>query len=93
MYGGGAVAVLDDFRLLTLSHDGKTQRVKARNQDKGQSQQMQETLRAFREQGRAPIPFDELMVGMQVVFAARRSLASGDAVALEDYRVVLEQGS
>ena len=37
----------------------------------------------FLASGQAPIPFDELLAGMQMVFAAKRSLASGRPVDLD----------
>ena len=78
VYGGGAVGVLDDFRRLETSVDGKRTTQKASNQDKGQSAQVAATVDAFRR-GTSPIPFGELVDGMRTVFAARRSLASGQA--------------
>lgn len=82
VYGGGAVAVLDDFRSLEIVQGGRRTRTKAANQDKGQVRQLAETVAAFRERGQAPIRFEELVAGMQAVFAARRSLASGEAVTV-----------
>ena len=79
VYGGGTVAVLDDFRRLELTQNGKRSRSKASNQDKGQAIQVAQTVEAFRTRGTAPIAFEELVVGMEVVFAARRSLVSGEA--------------
>jgi predicted dehydrogenase/threonine dehydrogenase-like Zn-dependent dehydrogenase len=82
VYGGGSVAVLDDFRTLELVKGGKQQRVKAANQDKGQSREVDETVRAFRTTGQAPIPFNELVAGMRVIFGARASVLSGQVVEL-----------
>ena len=82
VYGGGTVAVLDDFRKLEITQNGKHQRSKASNQDKGQARQIERTVEAFRTRGTAPILFDELVAGMQVIFAASRSLVSGEAEAL-----------
>jgi hypothetical protein len=40
VYGGGGIAVLDDFRELTLSRNGKrTRRPKKMSQDKGFDQE------------------------------------------------------
>lgn len=77
VFGGGQAALLDDFRVLDLYRDGKHERTKSLNQDKGQATQIAETVQAFRERGQAPIPFDEVVEAMRVVFAAQRSLASG----------------
>jgi predicted dehydrogenase/threonine dehydrogenase-like Zn-dependent dehydrogenase len=82
VFGGGVVAVLNDFRSLEIIKAGKPTRVKAANQDKGQSREIAETVKAFRSKGAAPIPFSELVAGMRVVFAARRSVLSGQPVAL-----------
>ncbi len=87
VYGGGAVAALDDFRRLEITRGGKQTRKKAMNQDKGQARQLAETVNAFRTRGAAPIPFDELVNGMQAVFAARQSLASGAPVDVTPYRL------
>ena len=76
VYGDGTVAVLDDFRKLDITQNGKHRRSKASNQDKGQALQVTQTVEAFRTRGASPIPFEELVAGMQVVFAVRRSLTS-----------------
>ncbi len=78
VYGGGAVAHLDDFRRLTVWRGGKrTVRERSAGQDKGQDAQVAATVAAFRAGPEAPIPFAELVAGMEMVFAARRSLRSG----------------
>ena len=91
VYSGGVVAMLDDFRRLDIVQNGRRTTTKSRNQDKGQSRQIEETLTAMRTRGTAPIPFDQLVTGMQVVFAANESLATRNPVAIEPYR--LEVGS
>ena len=90
VYGGGTVAVLDDFRRVEITRNGKRRRSKASNQDKGQARQVAETVEDFRTRGLSPIPFDELVVGMEVVFAARRSLVSGEAEAVGAPRLAEE---
>lgn len=82
VYGGGRVGWLDDFRSLQLGHDRDTKRTKKWSQDKGREQQITQTVAAFREKGRAPIPFRELDLGMRVIFAARQSLSTGSAVSV-----------
>ncbi len=89
VYGGGAVARLDDFRELETAKNGSTSSTSAWNQDKGQAGEMERTVRSFREQGTSPIPFNQLMAGMQAVFAARKSLRDGGPVEVSP--VVLEQ--
>jgi len=87
VYGGGRVAVLDDFRRLEVTRGGSTDTSKAWNQDKGQKKEMYETVNAFRTEGAGPISFDELVVGMQTIFAAHRSLAEGRPINVSGYRL------
>jgi polar amino acid transport system substrate-binding protein len=82
VFGGGVVAAMDDFRSLEIVKSGKPTRVRAANQDKGQSREVAETVEAFRTNGAAPIPFLELVAGMRVVFGARHSVLSGQPVTL-----------
>ncbi len=82
IYGNNTVSVLDDFRTLDITQNGKHQRTKAANQDKGQTQQVLETVQAFRKNGTAPIPASELFAGMRIIFAAHESLMSGQTVEL-----------
>ncbi len=82
VYGGNKVAILDDFRTLELTRNGRQDRHKAANQNKGQADQMKATVEAFRLHGKAPIPFEELVGDMQVVFAAKASLATGQPVKI-----------
>jgi polar amino acid transport system substrate-binding protein len=83
VYGGGVVAILDDFRSLEIAKGGKVTRTKSANQDKGQEREVSNTIEAFRTTGSAPIPFPELVATMKVIFAARQSAATGEAVDLD----------
>jgi predicted dehydrogenase/threonine dehydrogenase-like Zn-dependent dehydrogenase len=83
VFGAGGVAILDDFRALETVKAGKSTRTKSANQDKGQQREVHETIQAFRSAGAAPIPFAELVATMRVIFAARRSAASGEAVPVD----------
>lgn len=80
VYGGGGVAILDDFRSLEIAKGGQLTRMKSANQDKGQEREVNDTIEAFRTRGTSPIPFAELVATMKVIFGARRSAASGEAV-------------
>lgn len=82
VYGGGRVGWLDDFRTLERVHGGDMSRTRKWSQDKGRERQIVETVEAFRQKGQAPIPFHELHLGMQAIFAARRSLSTGSPVAI-----------
>jgi len=83
VYGGGNLAVLDDFRSLQISKNGKLTQTKAANQDKGQQREVKDTIEAFRTTGTAPIPFPELVATMRVIFAARQSASTGQPVEIE----------
>jgi len=80
--GGGAVAVLEDFRSLTITHRGRRKRWRTLARDKGHVGGLQATIEAIRAGRPAPIPFDENVVGTQAAFALRASVAVGDAIAL-----------
>jgi predicted dehydrogenase len=56
----GGVAVLDDFRKLELTRDGKTKRIKGQR-DKGHRRELQLTINAIRSGNISPIPFEELI--------------------------------
>ncbi len=75
--GGGAVAVLDDFRELTVTHRGRRTRVRAWSRDKGHAAELAATVDAVRTGAPEPIPFSEVVAGMRALFAIRRSLATG----------------
>ena len=90
VYGGGAVAALNDFRRLEITQNGSTATSRAWNQDKGQQNQVAATIDGFSVQGRAPIAFEELVAGMQVVFGAQESLGTGGPVERTPYRIAEE---
>lgn len=78
--GGGAVAVLDDFRALTVTHGGRRQRFRAWGRDKGHLAALRATVDAVRTRGPAPIGFGEIVAGMRATFAIEASLAQGRPV-------------
>ena len=78
--GGGAVAVLDDFRELVVTHRGRRERVRGWGRDKGHRAELVATVDAVRAGAPAPIPFAEVVDGMRATFAIRRSLATGGPV-------------
>ncbi len=83
VFCGGGVAVLDDFRSLELVHDGKRSMVKsALRQDKGHVGEWRAFVKAVREGGGPPIPYDQLIGVTQATFAAIESLASGNTVPI-----------
>jgi polar amino acid transport system substrate-binding protein len=87
VYGGGTVARLDDFHRLEITKKGSTSTSRAWSQDKGQPNQVDATIDAFCERGRAPIGYVELRAGMQVVFGAQESMRTRQPVDLAPGRL------
>jgi len=81
-FGGGKVAVLDDFRSLELVSGGKVKRTRSK-QDKGHRAIWQAFTAAIRQGGPAPIPYPELIGATQATFGAVDSLRTGHAIELE----------
>jgi polar amino acid transport system substrate-binding protein len=82
VYGGGGIAVLDDFRQLTLTRDGKRRRVKRMTQEKGFDQEVAAFLRAVKAGGEWPIPLEALVSTTRATFAIEESLRTGLPVRL-----------
>jgi predicted dehydrogenase len=80
--GGGAVGILEDFRSLTVTHNGRRQRFRTWGRDKGHLAELQATVDAVRAGTPEPIPFAEVLAGMRATFALTASLASGQPVAV-----------
>jgi predicted dehydrogenase len=75
--GGGGIAVLDDFRELTLSRDGRRRRTRKRSQEKGFDQEVAAFLKAVNAGGPPPIPLDSLVQTTRATFAIEESLRTG----------------
>jgi predicted dehydrogenase len=82
VYGGGCVAVLDDFRELKIVRGGKSQRTKKLVQDKGYDEEVNAFLAAARGVAASPIPLESLIATTTATFAIEESLRSGAPVAL-----------
>ncbi len=81
-FGGGRVAVINDFRSLELVSGGKANRSKS-SQDKGHRAIWQAFAAAIREGGPAPIPYPELVGVTQTTFAGVESLRTGHSIEIE----------
>jgi predicted dehydrogenase len=73
VFCGGQIAVLDDFRILQTTKDGKKKEVKLASQDKGHFNEMQALVSAIRS-GQPPIPYEQLIGVTQASFAAVESI-------------------
>ena len=84
MFGSGICGELEDFKTLRLTRGGRGKTRRLSRLDKGQTGLVAASVNAFRGAAPAPIPFEELVATMRVVFAARESLHRGHAVDLRE---------
>lgn len=82
VYGGGGIAVLDDFRKLTLVRGGKRKETRRLSQDKGYDQEVAAFIQAVRGGGEPPIPLRSLVATTRATFAMEESLRTGLPVAV-----------
>jgi predicted dehydrogenase/threonine dehydrogenase-like Zn-dependent dehydrogenase len=82
VFGGGALAVLDDFREVVVSRGGKRKRTRRASQDKGFDQEVAAFARAVREGGEPPIPLRSLVATSRATFAIEESLRTGAPVPI-----------
>lgn len=81
VFCGGKVAVLDDYRALDLTSDGRTHGIRA-SQDKGHRAIWQTYLNSLRAGGPPPIAYEQLYAGARATFAAVRSLETGQEISI-----------
>ncbi|MGH7984558.1 MAG: Gfo/Idh/MocA family protein, partial [Candidatus Udaeobacter sp.] len=81
VYGGGRVAVIDDFRRLEMWQGGKRKTKSWSSQDKGQKAQLDAWVRGIRR-GRVSIPLDEILNVHEACFAALRCIETGELVSI-----------
>ncbi|GAB4505650.1 MAG: bi-domain-containing oxidoreductase [Anaerolineales bacterium] len=82
VFCGGRVAVLDDFRALVMVKEGKRKEERG-PQDKGWANEWRALVRAIRQGGPPPIPFEQLLGVTRASFAAVESLRrQGEKVAI-----------
>jgi predicted dehydrogenase/threonine dehydrogenase-like Zn-dependent dehydrogenase len=84
IFGGGAVAVLDDFRRLELIRHGRKQVFRSRlRQDKGHRTQWQAFAQAIQSGGESPISFEEIVSATLSTLCAVDSRSSGRPAAVD----------
>jgi len=81
VFCAGKVAVLDDYRALDLTHNGRTRGLRG-SQDKGHRAAWQEFIQALSKRGVPPIPYEQIFGGARATFAALRSLETGKEESL-----------
>lgn len=82
-YGGGRIAVIDDFRTLETSHDGKRRTVKKLSQDKGFDEELKSFVEAVKSGAAMPIPWRSLALSTLATIRIEDSLRSGRAEKVE----------
>jgi predicted dehydrogenase len=84
VFGGGCVAVLDDFRSLELVHRGQRQTTRSRfRQDKGHRAELQAFVDTIHNAGEPPIPFPDILNVSLATFAAGESFRTGLPVSID----------
>jgi predicted dehydrogenase/threonine dehydrogenase-like Zn-dependent dehydrogenase len=83
VFGGGTVAVLEDFRRLELIREGRKRIVRTwLNADKGHNAELRAFAKAITEGGPAPISFDEIVAATLTTLRAVESFHSRETVAV-----------
>ena len=81
VFGSGIVAVLDDFKTLTVS--GKSEKKYTGNQDKGHQNEVKAFVESILQGKPAPIPFEETVLSTLATFRSLQSIASnGERIIL-----------
>jgi predicted dehydrogenase/threonine dehydrogenase-like Zn-dependent dehydrogenase len=84
VFGGGAVAILEDFRRLELMRHGKRQVSRSRwRQDKGHQAEMQAFIAAVRGTTAAPIAFEQIVGSTLATLRLQNACQTGQPQAVE----------
>jgi predicted dehydrogenase/threonine dehydrogenase-like Zn-dependent dehydrogenase len=84
VFGGGSVAVLEDFRRLELIRHGRKQTVHSRwRQDKGHRAEWDAFVQSVQGKSEAPISFESLVGSTLATLRIDQSAATGDRVAVD----------
>ena len=85
VFGGGNVAVLEDFRRLELVSGGKKRVFRSHlRQDKGHRLEFEAFVTAIQTGAQSPIPFREVVSTMLTTFALEESRCLGQPVAVKE---------
>jgi len=94
VFGGGAVGVIENFKGATFTRRGRTVRLRhGFGVDRGYKGEMEALLKAIREGGQPPVPFEEYAYTTMATFAIEDSLRKGVPVTVEPYSVLFIESS
>jgi predicted dehydrogenase/threonine dehydrogenase-like Zn-dependent dehydrogenase len=89
VFGGGAVAVLEDFRCLELVRHGRKQTMHSRlRQDKGHRAEWEAFAAAIKAGSESPIAMDDIVATTLTTFGALESKSTGQPIAIEIARFI-----
>ena len=84
VFGGGSVAILEDFRRLELVRNGRKQITHARwGQDKGHKAEMQAFVDALRGKMPPPIPFEQVVGSTLATLRLQNSCQTGQPLTVQ----------
>ena len=77
VFSVGISATIDDFKKLTIFGKRKSSKVKLFNQNKGQKQMIQSFINSLLNDGKAPIPFQDIVAVTKASFKVLESIKRG----------------
>jgi len=80
--GGGRVAIINDFQEVTLTADGKTQKLKGFHQDKGHLDEVEAFTQSLVQGNPSPISWDDLRAVSLTSILAVRSIREGVSIEI-----------
>jgi predicted dehydrogenase len=84
VFGGGAVAVLEDFRRLELARDGRKQTIHSRwRQNKGHREEWRAFAQSIHGQSSDAIDFHELVCSTLATLRIQESVATGKRLGVD----------
>src|SRR5262249_39642946 len=76
----GKVAVIDDWRALSVTSRGKTRTARALRADKGHAAELQAFVDACKSGAPSPIPWDSIEQTTRATFAIERAYREGSSI-------------
>ncbi|HLZ41062.1 MAG TPA: bi-domain-containing oxidoreductase [Candidatus Sulfotelmatobacter sp.] len=84
VFGGGRIAVLEDFRRLELVHNGHTHVMRSHfRQDKGHCAEWAAFAESVQQRDAPPIRFDEIVCSTLGTFGVEESIATGERIFID----------